>query len=121
MKKIPSPDATLVYSSEVGRICPACGKPKHGCICGKGKSPAKGDGIVRIRRESKGRGGKTVTVITGVPVDGESLKELAGRLKRRCGTGGTVKDGNIEIQGDQRELLLSEMEKIGYKAKLAGG
>ena len=79
------------------------------------------DGIVRVRRESKGRGGKTVTVITGIPLDDEKLKSLAGELKRRCGTGGTVKDGLIEIQGDHRELLLEQLKSHGYTVKIAGG
>lgn len=79
------------------------------------------DGIVRIRRESKGRGGKTVTVITGIPLEAEALKELAGDLKRKCGTGGTLKEGCIEIQGDHRPLLAAELEKRGFRVKLAGG
>ncbi len=121
MKKNPSKEAPLVYSSELGRICPECGKPKAGCICVKKALRAGGDGIVRVQRESKGRGGKTVTVITGVPLPDGALKELAGELKRRCGTGGTLKDGNIEIQGDHRDLLVAELEKRGYKVKRAGG
>ncbi len=121
MKKTPSKDAPLVYSSELGRICPECGKPKTVCICGKKPEIRKGDGTVRVQRESKGRGGKTVTVITGVSLPDGALKELAGELKRRCGTGGTVKEGNIEIQGDHRDLLVAELEQRGYKVKRAGG
>ncbi len=121
MKKSPSKDAPLVYSSELGRICPECGKPKQACICEKKPEIRKGDGIVRVQRESKGRGGKTVTVISGISLPDGALKELAGELKRRCGTGGTVKEGNIEIQGDHRELLITELEKRGYRAKRAGG
>jgi translation initiation factor 1 len=121
MKK-PSPhDAPVVYSSELGRICPECGKAKAACTCRNKPACNKGDGIVRIQRESKGRGGKTVTVITGVPLDDTELQKLAGELKRRCGTGGTIKDGHIEIQGDHRDLLLTELEKRGYKVKKAGG
>ena len=115
------PDTALVYSSELGRICPACGKPVKGCVCRKKPASPVGDGIVRVRRESKGRGGKTVTVITGVPLDDEKLKALAGDLKRRCGTGGTLKDGIIEIQGDHRDLLVTELKGRGYTVKLAGG
>jgi translation initiation factor 1 len=121
MKKTPSKEAPLVYSSELGRICPECGKPKSVCICMKKPVIHKGGGIVRVQRESKGRGGKTVTVITGVSLPDGALKELAGELKRRCGTGGTVKEGNIEIQGDHRDLLVAELEKRGYKVKRAGG
>ena len=80
-----------------------------------------GDGIARVRRESKGRGGKTVTTISGVPLAGDELKELASNLKKRCGTGGALKDGVIEIQGDHVELLLAELQKLGFKAKKSGG
>ncbi|HJV64588.1 MAG TPA: translation initiation factor Sui1 [Geomonas sp.] len=120
MKKTPSSDAPVVYSSEFGRMCPACGKAVKECVCRK-SSAAPGDGVVRIRRESKGRGGKTVMVITGLPLDAPALTALAGELKRRCGCGGTAKDGVIEIQGDHAELLLAELAKRGYKAKRAGG
>ena len=120
MKRDQSQNSRLVYSSELGRICPACGKQAAGCICRK-PMRAAGDGIVRVGRESKGRGGKTVTVITGIPLADEPLKVLAGELKRRCGTGGTIKDGIIEIQGDHRELLVPELEMRGYRVKLAGG
>jgi translation initiation factor 1 len=111
----------LVYSSDHGRICPGCGKPVAGCACTRLKTSGSGDGIVRVRRESKGRGGKTVTVVVGVPLAGEALKALAGDLKRRCGTGGTVKEGNIEIQGDHADLLVAELQKRGYVVKRAGG
>ena len=121
MKKTTSNDAPLVYSSELGRICPSCGKPVKGCVCKKGATAPAGDGVVRIRRESKGRGGKTVLVITGLPLDAAALTALAGELKRRCGCGGTAKDGVIEIQGDHGDLLLEELVKRGYKAKRAGG
>lgn len=113
-------NSRLVYSSAIGRICPKCQKPHLSCICKK-SAAAVTDGIVRVQRESKGRGGKTVCVITGVPGSEESVKALAGELKRRCGTGGTFKEGVIEIQGDHRELLLSELAARGYKAKAAGG
>jgi translation initiation factor 1 len=119
VKSLPS-NHRLVYSSGTGRVCPKCERPVAGCICKKSISTA-GDGIVRVRRESKGRGGKTVTVIAGVPLKDDAIKLLAGELKRRCGTGGTVKDGIIEIQGDHRELLMSELAARGYKVKAAGG
>jgi translation initiation factor 1 len=121
MKKLSSSDNPLVYSSEFGRICPGCGKPVKECVCRKNSGAPAGDGVVRIRRESKGRGGKTVMVITGLPLDENALTTLAGELKRRCGCGGTAKDGVIEIQGDHGELLLVELAKRGYKAKRAGG
>ena len=121
MKKNPCYDAPVVYSSELGRICPGCGKAVKGCVCRKNSAAPAGDGVVRVRRESKGRGGKTVLVITGLPLDATALTALAGELKRRCGCGGTAKDGVIEIQGDHGELLLEELVKRGYKAKRAGG
>lgn len=121
MKKGGSPDAPLVWSSEHGRICPGCGKPVVGCGCKKKSARPAGDGIVRVRRETKGRGGKTVTVVVGVPLDDAGVKALGGELKRRCGTGGTAKDGEIEIQGDHRDLIVAELEKRGYTVKRAGG
>jgi translation initiation factor 1 len=74
-----------------------------------------------VRRETKGKGGKTVTVVAGIPLEEAELKELAGELKRRCGTGGTIKDWMIEIQGDHVELLMTEMKKRGFQVKRAGG
>lgn len=79
------------------------------------------DGVIRIHRETKGRGGKGVSIVTGLPLAEASLKELAKQLKQHCGTGGTVKDATIEIQGDQRERIKLFLEKLGYKVKLAGG
>lgn len=121
MKISASANSRLVYSSESGRICPECGKAAAACVCRKKGSPPAGDGIVRVRRECKGRGGKTVTVISGLPLAEAAVKALAGELKKRCGTGGTVKDGLVEIQGDHRELLLAELAARGFKAKAAGG
>jgi len=121
LKRSGSDNSRLVYSSENGRICPECSRPVVGCICRKNKSAPTGDGVVRLRRETKGRGGKTVTVITGIPLDEAGIKTVAAELKRRCGSGGTVADGVIEIQGDHRELLQAELTRRGYKVKLAGG
>ena len=91
------------------------------CRCGKAEPAPAGDGIVRVRRETKGRGGKTVTTVSGVPLGGDALRNLSSDLKRRCGTGGTVKDGVIEIQGDHRETIVAELSRRGFAAKLAGG
>jgi translation initiation factor 1 len=121
MKKGDSSNTVLVWSSEVGRICPACGKAASSCICRKQGTRQAGDGVVRVRRETKGRGGKTVTVVTGAPGDEAALKALAGELKRRCGSGGTVKEGIIEIQGDFCDLVVAELAGRGFTVKRAGG
>lgn len=110
----------LVYSTDGGRHCPECNQLLGECICGQPQQP-EGDGIARVRRETKGRGGKTVTTISGVPLAGDELKALATALKKRCGTGGSVKDGVIEIQGDHVELLIGELQKRGFTAKKSGG
>lgn len=110
----------LVYSTDAGRHCPDCNQPVGACICKQSVVPA-GDGIARVRRETKGRGGKTVTTVSGVPLAEDALKELATALKKRCGTGGALKDGVIEIQGDHVELLLEELARRGFKARKSGG
>ena len=110
----------LVFSTDAGRHCPQCSQPLEACVCKQSVLP-EGDGIARVRRESKGRGGKTVTTITGVPLAEAELKELASALKRRCGTGGALKEGVIEIQGDHVQLLIDELVKRGFKAKKSGG
>ena len=118
-------DSRLVYSTETGKICPSCQKPVSECTCRKKKSRSqtniKYDGIIRIKREVKGRKGKTVTTVSAFQLADDELKSLAAQLKRKCGTGGSVKDGIIIIQGDHRDALLSELQKHGYTAKLAGG
>lgn len=110
----------LVYSTDGGRHCPECSQPLEACACKQAVAP-QGDGIARVRRETKGRGGKTVTTVSGVPLAGEELKDLASALKKRCGCGGALKDGVIEIQGDHVALLLDELIKRGFKAKKSGG
>lgn len=122
-------NSRLVFSTESGRICARCGKPSIKCGCRTGKpakemKPTSGypdDGIVRIRREVKGRKGKTVTAVFGIPLDESGLKKFAKLLKQRCGAGGNVKDGVIVIQGDHRKTLMDEIKKQGYKTKIAGG
>jgi translation initiation factor 1 len=114
-------NSRLVWSSEAGRVCPECGKSVSACICRRKSVAVVGDGTVRVRRETKGRGGKTVTVVSGLPGDEAALKALAGELKRRCGCGGALKDGLLEIQGDHCELLLAELAARGFRAKRAGG
>lgn len=111
----------LVYSTEHGRMCPGCGRPMDACECRSQSSAPAGDGIVRVSRETKGRKGKGVTLVTGVPLSGDELKALAKVLKARCGSGGTVRDGIIEIQGDHRDLLVAALSEKGWKVKRAGG
>ncbi|MEZ8658168.1 stress response translation initiation inhibitor YciH [Vibrio cyclitrophicus] len=102
---------SLVYSTETGRIKPEEEKVQR----------PKGDGIVRIQKETKGRKGKGVSVVTGLDLDDAPLKLMAAKLKKVCGCGGSVKDGNIEIQGDARDKIKAHLEKKGYKVKFAGG
>ena len=111
----------LVYSSGFGRICPLCGHAAEKCVCRSSPRVSRGDGIVRVRREVKGRRGKTVTTISGVPLPEDDLRELASDLKRQLGTGGAAKSGVIEIQGDHREALIEALRAKGYQVKPAGG
>ncbi len=104
-------DNPLVFSTETGRIRPQETTPET----------PKGDGIIRIRRETKGRKGKGVTCLSGFELNADELKNLAKALKQLCGTGGAIKDNVIEIQGDNRDKLKAELEKRGFKVKLAGG
>ena len=111
----------VVYSTEHGRMCSVCGEPVNRCVCKNTKNIFPGDGIVRVGRSTKGRRGKFVTVITGIALDRDKLQGIGKGLKEKCGTGGTVKNGIIEIQGDHREILVKELEKMGFMVKLAGG
>ena len=110
-----------VYSTEHGRLCPQCQRAVAACVCGSDRPAATGDGIVRLHRETKGRGGKAVTLVKGLPLTPADMKTLAKTLKQRCGVGGAVKDEVIEIQGNQREIIKSALEKMGYTVKIAGG
>ena len=112
----------LVYSTEQGRMCPVCRQPVDACTCRQAaKAAPAGDGIVRVSRETGGRGGKTVTVVRGVPLDAPALVGLAATLKAACGCGGTVKDGVIELQGDRRDAAVAHLEKAGWRVRRAGG
>jgi translation initiation factor 1 len=128
----PGNDRQVVYDSDVGRICPTCGQPEKSCRCRRKpavvapsrqpqQNPPKADGVVRVSRDRGHRRGKTVTVITGVLGGPTAIDDLAGTLKRLCGSGGTVKDGVIEIQGDHRDQVLSKLLEMGFKAKQSGG
>ena len=112
----------LVYSTEVGRTCPACRQALANCRCkAQANSRPVGDGAVKVGRQTKGRGGKSVTVVSGVALDPIALALLGKQLRTACGTGGTVKDGVIEVQGDHVERVLAELVMLGHKPKRVGG
>mgnify|MGYP002397607903 CR=1 FL=1 len=102
-------------------MCPGCDQPIKQCRCKKKAAAPVGDGVVRVLRQTKGRKGAGVSLVTGVPLAETELKTLAKELKQKCGCGGTVKDGVIEIQGDKRDLLVDLLQAKGFKAKKAGG
>ena len=110
----------LVYSTDAGRMCPECRRPVASCIC-KQKAITKTDGVVRVSRETKGRGGKSVTLVKGVALDTLALAQLGKQLRSACGSGGTVKDGVIEVQGDHCDLVMETLKKLGHSVKRAGG
>ena len=117
-------NSRLVYSTETGKICPFCEKPAAQCKCKKktkNNNPNPGDGKIRVQRVTKGRKGKGISAISGIPLEDTELKALAKKLKIKCGTGGTIKNGIIEIQGDHRDVLIEELKKLGYKAIKSGG
>lgn len=109
----------LVYSTEVGRTCPACRLALAQCVCKARAAPA-GDGVVRVSLQTKGRGGKSVTLVKGLALDAAALAALGKQLRSACGSGGTVKDGVIEVQGDHCVLLIEALKKHGHSAKRAG-
>jgi translation initiation factor 1 len=112
----------LVYSTEGGRMCPACRHPIASCVCAsQSAAPPRGDGVVRVSRESKGRGGKVVTVVRGVTADAAALATLGKQLRAACGSGGTVKEGVIEVQGDHCDGVIAHLKQSGWVVKRAGG
>lgn len=112
----------LVYSTDSGRMCPACRQSVAGCTCRTlATPPPQGDGIVRVSRETKGRGGKAVTLVRGAPLDAGALAALGKRLRTACGAGGTLKDGVLELQGDHAERVMVWLLAEGFKVKRAGG
>lgn len=121
-KNAPAGDSGLVYSTDTGRMCPACRQPVANCVCkALAKAAPAGDGIARVTREKQGRGGKTVTVVRGLALDPEALVALGKRLRSACGAGGTAKDGVLEVQGDHADKVLALLLAEGFKAKRAGG
>jgi translation initiation factor 1 len=127
MKQKPPPPigaarSSLVYSTDTGRMCPVCSQPTAQCAC-KANAAARpaGDGIARVSLDTKGRKGKGVTVVKGVPLDDAALTLLGKQLKAQCGSGGTVKDGVIEVQGDHRDAVVAALQKQGFSVKRAGG
>jgi translation initiation factor 1 len=97
-------------------MCPGCGKPVGSCVCKQAVPPAS-DGIVRVTLETKGRKGQGVTVIRGVPLGADEMATLCKQLKQRCGSGGTIKEGAIEVQGDHRPVVLETLKQRGWKVK----
>ena len=110
----------LVYSTESGRMCPGCRQPVAQCRCGEPVLP-KGDGVLRVSRETKGRGGKAVTLVRGAQLDAAALAALGKQLRTACGSGGTVKEGVIEVQGDHVERVIEALKAQGHTVKRAGG
>ncbi len=117
------PNSRPVYSTEKGRICPGCQRPQATCIC-KSTHPTlkfSGDGVVRLHRETKGRKGKGVTLVTGLDPQQQPLATVAKLLKSKCGVGGSVKENVIELQSADREKIKQILEGAGYTVKVAGG
>lgn len=114
-------NSKLVYSTEQGRLCPDCGEAQHTGKCQNSADNVVGDGRVRIQRETKGRKGAGVTLISGIPLSEKDLKVLHKALKKKCGVGGSLKNGIIEMQGDQREVCLNALSGKGWDVKIAGG
>lgn len=111
----------VVYSTDKGRLCPDCQQIASQCHCKQlGEVISQGNGVVHLQRETKGRKGKGVTLITGTGLAGDALKKLAKELKQKCSTGGSIKDGVIEIQGDQRKILQQVLQDKGYQVKISG-
>ena len=110
----------IVYSTGIGSLCPNCRRPVRECVCPKGV-PGAAKPAVRVARETQGRAGKGVTTITGLPLPPADIEALATKLKKRCGSGGTVRSGVIEIQGDHRDTIVAELIKMGWPAKRSGG
>ena len=110
----------LVYSTDAGRMCPDCRQPVASCIC-KAQVLPQTDGVVRVSLQTKGRGGKSVTLVKGLPLNALALSAMAKQLRAACGSGGTVKDGVVEVQGDHVATVMAALQKQSYVVKRAGG
>jgi len=124
MKPSGSGASRLVYSTDSGRVCPDCGQAMAECRCkalAQARARPAGDGIVRVSLDTKGRKGKGVTLVQGAPLDDDALAQLGKALKSACGSGGTTKDGVIEIQGDHRDKVIAALQQRGFKVKRSGG
>jgi translation initiation factor 1 len=113
--------ARIIYSTGIGNLCPNCRRPVRDCVCPKGAPGAAKPAAVRVGREIKGRAGKGVTTVTGLPLSLSDIASLAAKLKQRCGSGGSVRGGVIEIQGDHRDAIVADLTKLGWAAKKSGG
>jgi translation initiation factor 1 len=113
--------ARIIYSTGLGSLCPNCRRAVRECVCPKGAPGAAKANAVRVGRETKGRAGKGVTTVTGLPLTESEITALAAQLKKRCGSGGTVRNGVIEIQGDHRDAIVAALVKLGWPAKKSGG
>ncbi len=121
MKQNPRTSGGLVYSTEFGRMCPVCRQPTAQCTCRSASAVPAGDGVVRVSRETKGRGGKSVTLVKGLALDSQALALLGKQLRAACGAGGTLKDGVIEIQGEHVDRVMAALQAQGHRVKRAGG
>jgi translation initiation factor 1 len=113
--------ARIVYSTGIGGLCPNCRRPVRECVCPKGTPGTAKPAAVRVGRETKGRAGRGVTTVSGLRLPEAELADLAARLKKRCGSGGTLREGVIEIQGEHRDTIVAELIKLGWQAKKSGG
>jgi translation initiation factor 1 len=111
----------IIYSTGLGSLCPNCRRAVRECVCPKRAPGAAWLSAVRVGREVKGRAGKGVTTVTGLPLPLVDIEALATQLKKRCGSGGTVRNGIIEVQGDHRDVIVAELVKLGWPAKKSGG